>query len=208
MQQKQYRIGISGGTFDPIHYGHMIIAEQIRESLKLDKVIFIPSGLTPHKDISKVTPAEHRFNMVHAAVQTNSFFEASRIEIEREGYTYTIDTIKQLNEFYGETARLFFITGADVIPELLTWKNHEKLFELCEFIAVLRPGFKKDGFIKEVEHLRTTYLAKIHVVDAPLIGISSTIIREKVKAGKSIKYLVPESVESYIIKNRLYSEKA
>jgi len=204
MQQKQYRIGISGGTFDPIHYGHMIIAEQIRESLELDKVIFIPSGLTPHKDITKVTPAEHRFNMVRAAVQTNSFFEVSRIEIEREGYTYTIDTVRQLNEIYGETARLFFIIGADVIPELLTWKDYEKLFKLCEFIAVLRPGFKKDDIMKEVEYLRSTYLAKIHIVDAPLIDISSTIIREKVKAGKSIKYLVPESVESYIIKNKLY----
>jgi nicotinate-nucleotide adenylyltransferase len=207
MQQKQLRIGISGGTFDPIHHGHMIIAEQIRESLELDKVIFIPSGLPPHKDDLKVTPAEHRFNMVHAAVQTNPFFEVSRIEVDREGYTYTIDTIKKLNGLFGDTVRLFFITGADVIPELLTWKNYEDLFKLCEFIAVLRPGFKKEGFMKEIGYLRSVYSAKIHTVDAPLIGISSTIIREKVKEGKSIKYLVPESVEFYILKNRLYLEK-
>jgi len=204
MQGKLRKIGISGGTFDPIHYGHLIVAEQIRESLGLDKVIFIPSGAPPHKDNSKVTAAEHRFNMVCEAVKTNPYFEVSRIELEREGYSYTVDTMEQLNALYGEETRLFFITGADVIPELLTWKEYEKLFGLCEFIAVLRPGYKKDDFIKEIEYLKATYSAKIHTVHAPLIGISSTIIRDRVRNHKSIKYLVPEGVEDYIVKNGLY----
>lgn len=205
MQDNNFkRIGISGGTFDPIHYGHLIIAEDVREKFKLDKVIFIPTGAPPHKDNTKVSDPEHRYNMVCAAISTNPHFEASRIEIERPGYTYTIDTLIELRQLLGANSRLFFITGADVIPELLTWKKYEQVFELCEFIAVLRPGYTREEFINEVKYLKKTYKAVIHIVEAPLIGISSTTIRERVKEHRTIKYLVPEEVEKYIYDTGLY----
>jgi len=198
------RIGISGGTFDPIHYGHLIIAEEIRETMGLEKVIFIPSGNPPHKKNIKVTEAIHRYNMVKLATASNPYFEVASIEIEREGYSYTIDTLKQLKQIYGRDTTFFFITGADVIPELVTWRSFENLFTLCEFVAVLRPGFEKEFLLEKIEYYKRNYNAIIHVVDAPLIGISSTIIRKRIKQGKSIKYLVPESVEDYIRKNALY----
>ena len=202
--EKLYRIGISGGTFDPIHHGHLIVAEEIRETLGLDKIIFIPTGSPPHKKEIAVTDSKHRYNMVCEAIRTNEFFEASRIEIERAGYTYTIDTLKQLKTVFGDGVQLFFITGADVIHELLTWKEYESVFSMCEFVAVLRPGYKKDDIVREVDHLSARYNARIHMVDAPLIGISSTFIRECVKNERSIKYLVPEDVERYIYQNGLY----
>ena len=206
MLKGQYkRIGISGGTFDPIHYGHLVIAEEIRETMGLEKVIFIPSGNPPHKKNIKVTQAIHRYNMVKLAIDSNPYFEVSTIEIEREGYSYTIDTLKQLKQIYGQDTTLFFMTGADVIPELVTWRSFENLFTLCEFVAVLRPGFERESLLEKIEYYKNNYKAIIHIVDAPLIGISSTIIRERVKKGKTIKYLVPESVEKYIKENGLYS---
>jgi len=202
---KEQRLGILGGTFDPIHYGHLVIAEEIRETMGLEKVIFIPSGNPPHKKNIKVTQAIHRYNMVKLAIDSNPYFEVSTIEIEREGYSYTIDTLKQLKQIYGQDTTLFFMTGADVIPELVTWRSFENLFTLCEFVAVLRPGFERESLLEKIEYYKNNYKAIIHIVDAPLIGISSTIIRERVKKGKTIKYLVPESVEKYIKENGLYS---
>jgi len=198
------RVGISGGTFDPVHYGHLIIAQEIREKFGLDKIIFIPSGLPPHKDILNVSCAEDRFNMVCSAVESNPFFDVSRIEVEREGYTYTIDTLLQLKAMYGEDTQLFFITGADVIQELLTWRDYKRVFTMCEFVSVLRPGHKENDFLIEIDHLKREYSAIIHTIDAPLIGISSTEIRERVLKGRTIKYLVPENVEKYIYDNGLY----
>lgn len=206
MENRKRKIGISGGTFDPIHYGHLIVAEEIRESMALDKVIFIPSGDPPHKAGKGVTEVEHRFNMVKLAIETNPHFEASSIEIEREGYSYTADTLSQLKQIYGEETSLFFMTGADVIPQLVNWRNFERLFSLCEFVAVLRPGFARQALLSEIDYLKKNYKAIIHVEDTPLIGISSTIIREHVKKNKSIKYLVPEKVELYIKENNLYKQ--
>lgn len=204
MEEHFKRIGISGGTFDPIHYGHLIIAEHVRECFKLEKVIFIPSGMPPHKDLSRVTPAEHRFNMTNIAISTNRYFEASRIELERKGYTYTVDTLQQLRDMYGNEVELYFIIGADVVPDLLKWKDFKRVFELCEFVAVLRPWHDAEEFKFEIKHLQAEYGAKINIMRAPLIEISSTEIRERVMNGSSIKYLVPEGVESYIADNGLY----
>ncbi|HHW48425.1 MAG TPA: nicotinate-nucleotide adenylyltransferase [Clostridiaceae bacterium] len=198
------KIGISGGTFDPVHCGHLIAAQEIRERLKLDKVLFIPVGLPPHKKDHRVTEAEHRYNMVFEAVRSNPFFEVSRIEIDREGYTYTIDTLQYLKTVYGDDARLFFIIGADVVPELVTWRQFEEIFRLCEFVAVNRPGTQKKDFFKNVRYLKEQYSAIIHIIKLPLIEISSTDIRRRVKEGRTIKYLVPESVEKYIYENGLY----
>lgn len=204
MAENYKKIGITGGTFDPIHYGHLIIAESAREAFELDRVVFIPSGTPPHKKLSKVTASEHRFNMVYMAISSHPCFEVSDIEIARSGYTYTIDTLLQLKASYGDGTKLFFITGADVILDLLFWKDYKKVFTMCEFIAAFRPDYEKDRFLREIEHLKAAYGAVIHLLEAPLIEISSTSIRQKVCSGKSIKYVVPESVEGYIIQNSLY----
>lgn len=198
------KIGISGGTFDPIHFGHLIIAEEIRETMGLNKVVFIPSGNPPHKAGSRITEGGQRLRMVKSAISSNPFFEASDIEVKREGPTYTVDTLAELKAIYGAGTRLFFITGADVVHDLLSWKDYERVFALCEFVAVLRPGYGKSSFLESVKHLNKNLKAVIHTVEAPLIGISSTIIRERVGAGKSVKYLVPEDVEDYIRRNGLY----
>ncbi len=204
MENKRKKIGISGGTFDPIHLGHLLVAESLRERFELDKVLFIPTGLPPHKDLSNVTSAEHRFNMVREAISTNPNFEVSRIEIDRKGLTYTFDTLTELKSIYSNDTDLFFIVGADVVKDILMWKNFDKVFSICEFIAVLRPEHKKNDFDSAVEFLRSTYMAKIHVGEIPLVGVSSTMVRERVQSNKSVKYMIPECVEDYIKHNKLY----
>jgi nicotinate-nucleotide adenylyltransferase len=203
MNQKQ-RIGISGGTFDPIHLGHLILAEGIREAFQLDKVLFIPSGKPPHKEASEVTDPEHRYAMVGEAVTSNPCFAGSRLELDRYGYTYTIDTLRQLKETYGSETELFFMTGADVVWDLTTWKSIAEVFELCEFVTALRPGYDRQAFHRQVDFLKATHGARIHTVEIPLIGVSSTDIRMRVRNGNSIKYLVPEGVERYIMSKGLY----
>lgn len=204
MEEGYNRIGISGGTFDPVHNGHLIMAAAVKEKYCLDRVIFIPTGNPPHKIGMKVTEAEHRYNMLSLGVSSYSAFEVSRLEIDRIGFTYTIDTLTQLKKIYGFSARLFFITGADVIHDLLTWKEYEKVFTMCEFIAILRPGFDKEGFLNAVSNLKQKYYAKIDVFEVEQINISSTGIREKISMGQTIKNLVPENVEKYINDNNLY----
>jgi len=206
MGNSEKRVGILGGTFDPIHIGHLIIAEQIREEFQLDKVIFIPSGNPPHKKLQTVTDAEHRYNMVCEALKGNPYFEVSRIEIDRKGYTYTIDTLNDLKEQNQENAHMYYIIGADVLYDLLTWKDYTKVFEVCEFIAALRPGKDRDGFRERIRYLEKNFSAKIHEADISLIEVSSTMVRERVKQNRSVKYLVPEAVEDYIKRNRLYRD--
>jgi len=201
------KIGISGGTFNPIHYGHLIVAEMVRDEFGLEKILFVPSGMPPHKDLRDVAGAEHRFNMVRQAVNNNPYFFESRVEVERGGYTYTIDTLKNLRQTYGKDAKLYYIIGADVLSDLLTWRNYQEVFGICEFIAVLRPGNGIEVFNRQMEYLRDNFGAVIHFMDTPLIEISSTEIRNRIKQGKSIKYLVPDSVEDYIKENRLYHEE-
>ena len=207
MVNSERRVGILGGTFDPIHIGHLIMAEQIREEFQLDKVIFIPSGNPPHKKLQTVTDAEHRYNMVCEALKENPYFEESRIEIDRKGYTYTIDTLRDLKEHNKNNAHMYYIIGADVLYDLLTWKDYEKVFEICEFIAAMRPGKDRDGFRERIRYLEKEFSAKIHEAEISLIEVSSTMVRERVKQNKSIRYLVPEAVEEYIRKNRIYMEE-
>ncbi len=198
------RIGIMGGTFNPIHTGHLIIADDVRDKYRLGKVLFIPSGLPPHKPDSEVLDSEHRFEMVRLAVASNAGFEASRMEIDREGFTYTVNTLNELKEKYCEGTTFYFIIGADVIAELKTWREYKKVFQLCEFIAVLRPRYSDGGFISEIQQLEAEAGAKIHPLQSRLIDISSTDIRERCMRGASIKYLVPEAVEKYILDKGLY----
>jgi nicotinate-nucleotide adenylyltransferase len=204
MKNIDNRIAILGGTFDPIHYGHLIMAQGIRDEFQLDRVIFMPSGRPPHKRSQNVSEGDHRYNMVCRAIAGNGYFCDSRIEIERKGYTYTVDTLKQLRQMYGEDASIFYIIGADVLHDLLTWKSCEEVFGICEFIAALRPGYDEKSFDVQMKLLIDKYCAKIHKTYIPLIDISSTMIRQKVKEGKSIKYLVPDAVESYIMQNGIY----
>lgn len=204
MESKGLKIGICGGTFDPIHLGHLTIAELVRCEFNLDQVLFIPSGKPPHKDLSTVTDPSHRLNMVNCAVSTNPYFNAVSIETERVGYSYTVDTLKELHSMYSPNTEFYYIIGADVVMDLLTWKQAEEVFLLTKFIAVMRPGFLNKDFSERINSLRFKYNIDITSYEAPLIEISSTLIRNRIRSKQSIKYLVQECVEEYIKKNNLY----
>ncbi len=203
-QDKNMKIGIMGGTFNPIHNGHLIVTEDVRVKCGLDRVLFITSGQPPHKLKSEVIDAIHRYEMVRRAVSSNPFFEASRIEIDRGGYSYTVNTLRQLKKEYGDGVDFYFIIGADIIPELITWREYEKVFQLCDFIAILRPGHDWPALSAQIKSNEENYGVRIHPVDSHLVDISSTEIRERCKRGESIKYLVPDEVEDYIKTKGLY----
>jgi nicotinate-nucleotide adenylyltransferase len=199
-------IGLMGGTFDPIHLGHLVTAEEVRLRHNLDYVIFVPSGTPPHKENRTVTNAEHRYLMTMLATITNPYFTVSRVEIDQppDTPTYTIDTIRFFHEYYGSNVRLFFITGADAILEIITWKDYRILLSICSFIAVTRPGYSLNRLRETIGAVCPQVLFNIHILEIPAVAISSTLIRQRVAEGKTIKYLTPESVTEYIIKNRLY----
>lgn len=198
------RIAIMGGTFDPIHYGHLVTAEAVRSEFGIDKVLFIPTGKPPHKKRHSVSENESRYLMTVLATMDNPHFEVSRIETDREGMTYTVDTIKELKKVYKD--QIYFITGADAIQNIMTWKNVEELLKLCEFIAVTRPGFKKEELMELVDGMKKKYGSKISILEVPALAISSSNIRYKVTNGDTIKYLLPPQVEQYINKTRLYAD--
>ncbi|MDI6734697.1 MAG: nicotinate-nucleotide adenylyltransferase [bacterium] len=185
-------IGILGGTFNPIHYGHLLAAEEARQRFNLQEVIFVPCARPPHKNQPDIAGPEDRYKMTCLAISSNKYFKASDIEIKRGGPSYSEDTLREFKKIYGEDVQLYFIIGADAIAELDTWKNVEKLPQLCQFIAVNRPGY----------NLKSGDFA--YILEIPGVDISSTAIRQRIKQGKSIKYLVPEEVEKYIYKHRLY----
>ena len=187
-----------GGTFDPIHHGHLVAAEESRHRLELDKVLFVPTGDPWQKSAPGVSPAADRLRMVEAAIEDNGAFEASRIEIDRDGPTYTIDTLRRLRDERRD-AEFFFITGADAILEILSWKQPDEALSLATFVAVTRPGYdlSRLGSLPELE--------RVVVVEIPALAISSTDIRRRVAEGRPIRYLVPAPVASYIAEEGLYS---
>lgn len=191
------KTGILGGTFNPIHNGHLIIAEQSRQKFVLDRVLFIPCNIPYHKKSFELEPAEHRLAMVKLAVKGNPSFKVSDMEIKRGGLSYSINTIKQLKKIYTANTEFYFILGADSLPELSLWREIGTLMRLCRFIVVTRPGFSRSA-------LKQPLLSRILSFTSPLIDISSTKIRRYLKKGQSVKYLVPESVEKHIKKHRLY----
>lgn len=197
------KIGIMGGTFDPVHIGHLATAEAVRIQYGLEKVLFVPAGNPPHKQGTNVTPAMHRYIMTVMATYSNPYFYVSPIELERSGPSYTIDTVQELIKQYGDNTDFYFITGADAIQDLPTWEKIDDLLNLCHFIAATRPGCisRLDDVIRRFGHLGRK---RIHRLATPELEISSTDIRERVKGCRSIKYIVPESVESYILKEKLY----
>lgn len=198
------RIGLMGGTFDPIHFGHLYIAECSRFKFNLDKVLFIPTGKPVHKKRTDIVNSSHRLMMTRLAVDSNRHFEVSAIEMERLGPTYTVDTLKQLHNDTGGTNEYYFITGADAILEIFTWKDVNHIFDLCQFIAVTRPGISLDGLNQMLQNLSEDQREKIHIHETSGIFISSTEIRERVRTGEPIKYLLPDDVEKYIAENNLY----
>jgi nicotinate-nucleotide adenylyltransferase len=193
------RIGLIGGTFDPVHYGHLVIAEEARHCFRLDRVIWIPAGDPPHKD-EKVTPEEHRYSMVLLATASHPSFEVNRLELEREGPSYTLHTLLHFRSLYPES-ELYFIIGADAVLELLTWYRHDEVIRTTRFIAVTRPGY---DLALLSGTLPSEYMRRIDTVAAPGVDISSTELRTRVREGEPIRYLVPETVEDYIRKNGLY----
>lgn len=201
---KNQRVGIMGGTFDPIHYGHLVTAEAARTHFNLDRVIFTPTGKPPHKKGYSVTPAEDRYLMTVLAVNGNPYFEVSRIEIERLGYSYTVDTLEQFYRKYGNDVKLFFISGADAVLDILTWKDVDKVLSYCTFIAATRPGYPMDELNQKLSQIKKLYGRQVFSMEVTGMDISSTDIRRRVREGLSIKYLLPESVETYIKKNDLY----
>lgn len=201
------RLAIMGGTFDPIHIGHLVTAEEVRHEFGVDEVLFIPTGHPPHKSNINMTTSEHRYLMTVLATAAHPNFKVSRIEIDREGVTYTIDTVKEIKKIYGEETRIYFITGADAIHKILSWKDAGELLQICEFVAVTRPGYNKEELIKQIEELRENYETNIHFLEVPALAISSSNIRKRISEAKPIKYLVPEEVENYIQKYGLYDYK-
>ncbi len=209
-QLKNYKsIGIMGGTFDPIHYGHLATAEAVLHRFNMDKIIFMPTGHSYMKEDDvgeKVTPNEQRFMMTALATIRNKNFLTSRIEIDRKGKTYTVDTIKELKKLCRPDVHIYFITGADAIEQIMSWKNPEKLFSLCDFIAVTRPGYNKNKLYEEIGEIMGKYKGRIYYMQVPALEISSSDIRKRVADGQPIKYLLPESVEEYIEKFGLYKK--
>lgn len=194
-------IGIVGGTFDPIHYGHLIIAEESRLEFGLEKVFFVPAGVPPHKKDYEVSDAEHRYTMTLLATRSNPFFECVRMEIERPGPSFTVDTIKRFREEIDAGTELYFITGADAILEILTWHEPHRLRSMCKFIAATRPGYN----LEEVtERLPPEFVEQTIFLETPGVHISSTDLRNRVRTGRSIKYMLPETVEEYIYAHELY----
>ncbi len=203
---KTEKIGILGGTFDPIHLGHLIIAEQARDQYGLDRVLLIPSGHSYFKDnrSRKVQPAQTRLEMTRIAARDHAPFEVSDIEVNRPGNTYSFETLEQLRELY-PSSELYFIVGADTVCSMRTWRAPERIFAACTILAAIREDQVDPEQLKnESEALARDYGARILPVEIPNIGISSTDIRERAAAGKSIHYLVPSALESYIIKNGIY----
>jgi nicotinate-nucleotide adenylyltransferase len=190
------RVGIMGGTFDPIHNGHLVAASEVADRFGLDEVVFVPTGQPWQKADEPVSSAEDRYLMTVIATASNPGFRVSRAEIEREGPTYTVDTLRDFRAEYGPKAQLFFITGADALEKILSWKDTDQMFELAHFIGVTRPGFPLSA-----AHVPAD---AVSLVQVPAMAISSTDCRARVAAGKPVWYLVPEGVVQYIAKRRLY----
>jgi nicotinate-nucleotide adenylyltransferase len=193
-----------GGTFDPIHHGHLVTAEAALWAFRLDEVVFVPTGRPWMKADQPVSPPEHRYLMTVIATSSNPRFWVSRIDVEREGPTYTLDTLQELRRTAEEDIELFFITGADAMLEIFHWKDPDEVLAMAHFIAATRPGYDIARFEKEAP----TSHPKVSVLDVPALAISSTDIRRRVGEGEPIRYLVPDGVETYIRKFRLYQEGA
>ena len=210
------RLGILGGTFDPIHLGHLRLAEEVGEGFRLDKVYLLPAASPPHKGGKTVIPFHHRFEMAKLAVGGSPLLAAFDLEARRQGLSYSIETLKEFHRLYPSHLELFFILGTDAFQEIETWKNYQDLFDYAHFVVVRRPGVAAAKMQERLLSLGVSFRREeenrfigpsgheVFYIEATLMDISSTGIREKAAAGKSIRYLVPESVRCYILTNGLY----
>lgn len=198
---KKKRIGIMGGTFDPIHFGHLVVAEDAYSALQLEEVFFVPTGSPPHKSKERVSMPEDRYTMTLLATLDNPHFRLSRVEIDREGSSHTVDTIREMYHWYPpDSVEFFFITGMDAVLDILSWKEPFALSRICRIVAAGRPGYSPAA----LDDLPVDIKDAIVSLEIPLLAISSTEIRERVATGRSIRYLVPWPVEHFIHKKALY----
>lgn len=199
------KIGILGGTFDPIHIGHLVTADFVMQAMDLERIIFIPAGTPPHKNEIVRASAQDRYNMTTLAISDNPNFTVSDIEILREGKTYTIDTLVSLSAYYKDSADIYFIVGTDAAGEIPTWERAKGLLNYCNIVAAMRPGY--ESFVDNViNFFGEAGKHKIHKLYNPELEISSTDIRDRVKHNRSFKYIVPASVELYIKREGLYRD--
>lgn len=196
--EQRRRLGIMGGTFDPIHHGHLVAASEVAAEFDLDEVVFVPTGQPWQKADRQVTPAEHRYLLTVIATASNPRFTVSRVDIDRGGKTYTIDTLRDFARLYPNDD-LFFITGADAMAQIMSWKNVEELWELAHFVSVTRPGYSSEDFGRENQ---------ISLMEIPAMAISSTDLRDRAAADKPVWYLVPDGVVQYISKHQLYQPES
>jgi nicotinate-nucleotide adenylyltransferase len=197
------RIGVIGGTFDPIHLGHLIAAEEVRSRLNLQKVLFVPAGEPPHKKLQRVSPAFHRVRMVELSISTNPFFELSLVDVNRPGISYTVETLEILKKELGESTEIYFIIGMDSLAEIVTWKEPERLISLARLAVVNRPPYPTVD-VTSLEEKLPGVSGRVDMVSIPGIYIASSDLQERVANCRPIKYQVMESVENYIKKHRLY----
>lgn len=195
------RFGIFGGTFDPIHYGHLVAAEEARVVLGLERVLIVPAGQPPHKSAWPITAAEHRVAMVRLAIASNPHFVLSRVDLDRPGPHYSVDMVSRLRRELGP-GELYFIVGMDSLMQLPTWHEPERLMGLCYVVGVNRPGYTYS--LAPLEAVVPGISAHIRVLEAPQLEIASSEIQERVRSGLPIKYQLPDSVEQYIMEHRLY----
>ena len=191
---RRHRLGIMGGTFDPIHHGHLVAASEVAAEFELDEVVFVPTGQPWQKSDKQVSPAEHRYLMTVVATASNPRFTVSRVDIDRPGNTYTVDTLRDIRARRPHS-ELFFITGADALGQILTWKDVEELWDLAHFVGVTRPGYALADLGLEDD---------ISLMEIPAMAISSTDCRNRVARGRPVWYLVPDGVVQYINKHHLY----
>jgi nicotinate-nucleotide adenylyltransferase len=195
-------IGVFGGTFDPIHIGHLIVAEEVRIKIGLGEVIFVPTGQPWLKANRPVSSAVHRLEMVRLAIITNPYFKLSTIEVDRPGPSYTVDTMAILQQQLGAETRFFFLLGSDALAELPQWKEPSRLIQMCHLVVFTRPGAVLS--LKSLESAIPGISQRVIFVDVPQIDISATQIRQRVAQGASIRYIIPEAVERYILEHKLY----
>ena len=196
---RQLRLGVMGGTFDPIHHGHLVAASEVQARFALDEVVFVPTGEPWQKAGKRVSQPEDRYLMTTIATASNPRFSVSRVDIERPGPTYTVDTLKDIRAVRGPELELFFITGADALSQILTWKGVDELFDLAHFVGVSRPGV--DLGAADITHLPEE---SVTLLEVPALTISSTACRQRVAEGLPIWYLVPDGIVQYIAKRGLY----
>ena len=195
-QSRRARLGVMGGTFDPIHHGHLVAASEVGHAFDLDEVVFVPTGQPWQKDGRKVAPAEDRYLMTVIATASNPRFSVSRVNIDRPGPTYTIDTLRELRAIRGEDADFFFITGSDALSKMMSWQDAADLFKLAHFVGVTRPGHRLSSAGLPSD--------QVSLIEIPALSISSTECRQRVAAGEPVWYLVPDGVVQYIAKRGLY----